>query len=71
MRVELLGYYGSDLMVANCARTSLDRQHEAFTEGDARLIRFLAECATPTGSEITQPTHWHSHYTQHRLMIFD
>ena len=42
MRVELLGYYGSDLMVANCARTSFDRQHEAFTEGDARLIRFLA-----------------------------
>lgn len=42
MKVELLGHYGSDLMVANCARTSFDRQHEAFTEGDARLIRFLA-----------------------------
>lgn len=42
MRVELLGHYGDDLLVVNAARTSFDRQHEAFSEGDARLIRFLA-----------------------------
>jgi thymidylate synthase (FAD) len=40
--VELLGVFGTDLDVANCARVSMDKHHEEFTEGDVRLIHYLA-----------------------------
>lgn len=34
---------GSDLDIANAARRSFNTQHDAFTDKDARLIRFLAD----------------------------
>ena len=43
MKVELIDSMGSDLTVVNAARVSMDKHHEAFTEGDQKLIRYLAE----------------------------
>ena len=43
MKVELLGVFGNDLMVANAARISYDRWHDELTERDERLIRKLAK----------------------------
>ena len=42
MKVELIDCMGSDLTVVNAARVSMDKHHEEFTEGDERLIRYLA-----------------------------
>lgn len=42
MKVELLNVMGDDLMVVNAARVSFDKYHNAFTEGDIGLIRYLA-----------------------------
>lgn len=41
--VTLLGSFGDDLMVANCARVSMKKRHELFDPvGDTRLIKYLA-----------------------------
>ena len=43
MNAELLGVFGDDLMVANCARVSMAKHHETFdSDSDARLINYLA-----------------------------
>ena len=34
---------GNDLSVANAARVSFDKKHERLTEGDKKLIRYLAK----------------------------
>lgn len=41
--VELLDRMGTDLMVANVARVSMDKWHDTFKENDAGLIKFLAD----------------------------
>lgn len=42
--VTLLGSFGDDLMVANCARVSMKKRHEVFDPvGDTRLIKYLAK----------------------------
>ena len=43
MKVELIEVMGSDLTVVNAARVSMDKHHTAFTVGDARLIKYLAD----------------------------
>lgn len=43
MKVEYLNHYGSDLDVVNAARVSFSKHHSEFTEGDAKLIKYLAE----------------------------
>ena len=43
MRVELIDSMGNDLTVVNAARVSMDKHHDEFTEGDARLIAYLAK----------------------------
>ena len=43
MKVELIDCMGSDLTVVNAARVSMDKHHEAFTEGDEKLVRYLAK----------------------------
>jgi len=40
--VELLEYFGNDLMAANCARVSYGKRKEAFDEKDEKLLNFLA-----------------------------
>src|SRR5690625_5718935 len=40
--VLLRDVLGSDLMVVNAARVSYDRKSDELTDGDIRLIRFLA-----------------------------
>lgn len=42
MKAELLEVFGNDLMVSNVARVSMDKHHESFTDGDAKLIQYLA-----------------------------
>lgn len=43
MKVELLSHFGDDLMVANVARVSYDKEVEVFGDKDAKLLRYLAE----------------------------
>src|SRR5512141_427177 len=40
--VRLIDHMGSDLSVVNAARVSFGKRKEAFEEGDAKLIRYLA-----------------------------
>ena len=42
MKVELIETLGSDLTVVNAARVSFDKQHKNLTEGDEKLIKYLA-----------------------------
>ena len=43
LHAELLGSFGDDLMVSNCARVSMAKHHTEFDEvGDTRLIKYLA-----------------------------
>ena len=42
MRVEFVDSMGTDLTVVNAARVSFDKHHEIFTEGDEKLIAYLA-----------------------------
>ena len=41
--VRLIDHMGSDLSVANAARVSFGKRKEAFGEGDAKLVAYLAE----------------------------
>ena len=41
--VKLIDHLGSDLSVVNAARVSFGKRKEAFDEGDAKLIRYLAK----------------------------
>jgi thymidylate synthase (FAD) len=43
MNVELLDYFGNDLMVVNAARVSYGKNKEVFDEKDEKLINFLVE----------------------------
>lgn len=43
MTVELLSYYGNDLMVVNAARVSYGKNKTEFDEKDAKLIKYLKE----------------------------
>lgn len=43
MKVELLNYFGNDLMVANVARVSYDKESLEGGPKDAKLIKFLAD----------------------------
>ena len=43
MDVELVDHMGSDLSVVNAARVSFGKRKEEFTEGDKKLIAFLAK----------------------------
>ena len=43
MDVELVDHMGSDLSVVNAARVSFGKRKEEFTEGDKKLIGFLAK----------------------------
>lgn len=43
MKVEYIDHLGSDLTIVNCARVSFDKFHEEFTEGDEKLIKYLAK----------------------------
>jgi thymidylate synthase (FAD) len=43
MKAELLSHFGSDLMIANIARVSYDKETENFEEKDAKLLKFLAK----------------------------
>jgi thymidylate synthase (FAD) len=42
MQVELLSHFGSDLMIANIARVSYNKESSELSEKDAKLIKFLA-----------------------------
>ena len=43
VEVELLDSMGTDLTVANAARVSFQKHHKTLTEGDVRLIKYLAK----------------------------
>jgi thymidylate synthase (FAD) len=43
MNVELINYFGNDLMIANVARVSYDKHSEEFSQKDAKLLKYLAE----------------------------
>jgi len=43
MKAELLNHFGSDLMIANIARVSYNKESSELGEKDARLIKFLAQ----------------------------
>lgn len=43
MKVDLLNYFGDDLMVVNAARVSYGKKKEEFDQKDERLIKFLIE----------------------------
>lgn len=43
MKVELLDYFGDDLMVVNAARVSYGKKKETFDQKDEKLIKFLIE----------------------------
>lgn len=43
MMVELISYWGSDLMVINAARVSFGKQKKEINEKDIKLIKFLKE----------------------------
>jgi thymidylate synthase (FAD) len=42
-KVEMLGVFGDDLMIANVARVSYGKEVELFSERDAKLIKYLIE----------------------------
>jgi len=42
MKAELLTHFGSDLMVANIARVSYNKETQKFEEKDAKLLKYLA-----------------------------
>lgn len=42
-KVELIDQLGNDLTVVNSARVSMDKKHTVFTEGDEKLLKFLAD----------------------------
>lgn len=41
MKVELIDYFGDDLMVANCARVSYGKNKEVLDSSDVKLINYL------------------------------
>lgn len=41
MKVEILGHFGSDLMIANVARVSYGKHKDSFDEKDEKLIKYL------------------------------
>lgn len=43
MKAELLNHFGSDLMIANIARVSYNKESAELGEKDAKLINFLAK----------------------------
>ena len=43
MKATLIDYMGSDLSVVNAARVSFGKTHTELTEGDKKLIRYLAK----------------------------
>lgn len=43
MKIELLNYFGDDLMVINAARVSYGKSKSAFDEKDSNLIKYLVE----------------------------
>jgi thymidylate synthase (FAD) len=43
MKIELLNYFGSDLMIANVARVSYGKESASIGEKDAKLLKFLAD----------------------------
>ena len=43
MNVELLNYFGNDLMIANIARVSYDKESQNISEKDGKLLKFLAD----------------------------
>ena len=40
--VELLNHFGDDLMIANIARVSFDKEYKKAGENDAKLLKYLA-----------------------------
>lgn len=42
MKTELLSHFGSDLMIANIARVSYNKESQELSEKDAKLIKYLA-----------------------------
>ncbi len=53
MDVELLDFYGDDLMIVNAARGSYDKQKEILDEKDIKLLKFLQ--SPPTSPDTP---HW-------------
>ena len=43
MNVDLIDSMGTDLTIVNAARVSFDKHHKTFTDGDEKLIKYLAE----------------------------
>ncbi len=43
MEVQLIDSMGTDLTVVNAARVSFDKHHKTFTDGDEKLIKYLAK----------------------------
>jgi len=43
MKVELLNYFGNDLMVVNAARVSYDKFKDKFENNDNKLINYLVK----------------------------
>ena len=43
MKAELLSYFGNDLMIANVARVSYDKESLNLSEKDGKLLKFLAK----------------------------
>jgi len=43
MKIELINYFGDDLMVVNAARVSYGKIKELFDDKDAKLIKYLVE----------------------------
>ena len=43
MKVTLVDHMGSDLSVVNAARVSFGKTHTTLTEGDKKLINYLAK----------------------------
>jgi len=41
MKIELLGYFGDDLMTANVARVSYGKNKEVFDKKDEKLLKYL------------------------------
>jgi len=41
--LKLLGVFGDDLTIVNAARISFNTEHKELTEGDKKLIKFLAQ----------------------------
>ena len=43
MTVELIDHMGSDLSVVNAARVSFSKESKELSDGDTKLIKFLAK----------------------------